>query len=149
MLLCTAHHNALREFFPQFCHRAWLGGQLEVGYGSGADSPNSRPADILVPNWMIGKPAVLDLIVVSPLNSNKLNEAGATGQELQGGSYRAGATGWKLQGGGYRVGATGGSYRWVSSSESQSLQAQCQRSQVQRARLGLHPLGGRDLWVLG
>eukprot|EP00731_Ephydatia_muelleri_P012513 Em0006g1407a len=56
---------------------------------------------------MIGKPAVLDLIVVSPLNSNKLNEAGATGRELQGGSYRAGATGRELQGGSYRAGATG------------------------------------------
>ena len=38
---------------------------------------NSRPADILVPNWMIGKPAAFDLTVVSPLNSATLNEAGA------------------------------------------------------------------------
>ena len=34
-------------------------------------------ADILVPNWMIGKPAAFDLTVVSPLNSATLNEAGA------------------------------------------------------------------------
>ena len=72
-------HNALRDVFSQFCHRAQLGGQLEVGYGSGADSPHSRPADILVPNWMIGKPAAFDLMVVPPLNSNTLNEVGATG----------------------------------------------------------------------
>ena len=72
-------HNALRDVLSQFCHRARLGGQLEVGHGSGADSPHSRPADILVPNWMIGKPAAFDLTVVSPLNSNTLNEAGATG----------------------------------------------------------------------
>ena len=26
-------HNALRDVFAQFCHRARLGGQLEVGYG--------------------------------------------------------------------------------------------------------------------
>ena len=132
MLLCTAHHNALREFFPQFCHRAWLGGQLEVGHGSGADSPNSRPADILVPNWMIGKPAVLDLIVVSPLNSNKLNEAGATGLELQGGSYRAGATGRELQGGSYRAGATGwelqgGSYRVGATGGSAAQKAKARK----------------------
>ena len=72
-------HNALRDVFSQFCHRARLGGQLEVGQGSRADSPNNRPADILGPNWMIGKPAALDLMVVSPLNSKTLNEVGATG----------------------------------------------------------------------
>ena len=52
-------------------------GQLEVGHGYGAESSLSRPADILVPNWMIGKPAAFDLTVVSPLNSTTLNEAGA------------------------------------------------------------------------
>ena len=55
------HHNALRDLYAQFCHRAWLGGQIEVGHGSGSDSPNSRSADIVVPNWMIGKPAAFDL----------------------------------------------------------------------------------------
>ena len=74
----VVRHNALRDDFAQFCHRVWLDGQLEVGHGSGGDSPNSRPADILVLNWMIGKPAAFDLIVVSPLNSNTLNEVGAT-----------------------------------------------------------------------
>ena len=71
-------HNALRDVFAQFCHRARLGGQLEVGYGSGGDVSNSRPADFLVPNWTLGKPATFDLTVVSPLNSNTLIEAGAT-----------------------------------------------------------------------
>ena len=72
------HHNALRDAFAQFCHRAWLGGQLEVGHRSGDNSTNSRPADILVPNWMIGKAAAFDLTVVSLLNSNTLNEVGVT-----------------------------------------------------------------------
>ncbi|KAL5473662.1 hypothetical protein EMCRGX_G028172 [Ephydatia muelleri] len=67
----------LRDVFAQFCHRARLGGQLEVGHGYGAEKSLSRPADILVPNWMIGKPAAFDLTVVSPLNSTTLNEAGA------------------------------------------------------------------------
>ena len=71
-------HNALRDVFAQFCHRARLGGQLEVGYGSGGDVSNSRPADFLVPNWTLGKPAAFDLTVVSPLNSNTLIEAGVT-----------------------------------------------------------------------
>ena len=74
----VVHHNAARDVFAQFFHRAWLGGQLEVGHRSGCDGTNSWPADILVPNWMIGKPAAFDLTVVSPLNSNTLNEVGAT-----------------------------------------------------------------------
>ena len=63
-------HNAQRDVFAQFCHRARLGGQLEVGHGSGSDSSHSQPADILVPNWLSGKPAAFDLTIVSPLNSN-------------------------------------------------------------------------------
>ena len=51
------HHNSLRDVFAQFCHRARLGGQLEVGHVYGAESSLSRPADFLVPNWTIGKPA--------------------------------------------------------------------------------------------
>ena len=47
-----------------------------MGLGRG-DSSLSRPVDILVPNWMIGKPAALDLTVVSLLYSTTLNEAGA------------------------------------------------------------------------
>ncbi|KAL5457674.1 hypothetical protein EMCRGX_G034959 [Ephydatia muelleri] len=74
----VVRHNALRDVFAQFCHRARLGGQLEVGYGLGGDVSNSRPADFLVPNWTLGKPAAFDLTVVSPLNSNTLIEAGAT-----------------------------------------------------------------------
>ena len=58
-------HNGLRDVFVQFGHRAGLGGQLEVGHRSGADSSHSRPVDILVPNWTIGKPAAFDLTVVS------------------------------------------------------------------------------------
>ena len=78
-------HNALRDVFAQFCHRARLGGQLEVGYGSGGDVSNSRPADFLVPNWTLGKPTAFDLTVVSPLNSNTLIEAGTTSGSAAGG----------------------------------------------------------------
>ena len=65
--------NALRDVFAQFCHRARLGGQLEVGHGSGSDSSHSQPADILVPNWLCGKLAAFGLTVVSLLNSKTLN----------------------------------------------------------------------------
>ena len=77
-------HNGLRDVFAQFFHRARLSGQIEISYGSGGDGTNSRPADIHVPNWMIGKPAAFDLTVVSPLNSNTLNEAGATSRSAAG-----------------------------------------------------------------
>ena len=107
-------HNALRDVFAQFCHRARLGGQLEVGHGSGSDSSHSRPADILVPNWLSGKPAAFDLTVVSPLNSKTLNETGATGGSAAG-----------------------------------NAETYSQRSEVQGDRLGLCPLGSRDLWMLG
>eukprot|EP00731_Ephydatia_muelleri_P007211 Em0003g1459a len=40
--------------------------------------------DILVPNWLSGKPAAFDLTVISPLNSKTLNEAGATGGSATG-----------------------------------------------------------------
>ena len=70
MLLCATCLEGC--FFSPILSYGRLGGQLEVGHGFEADSPNSGPADILVPNWMIGKPA-------SPLNSNTLNEAGAAG----------------------------------------------------------------------
>ena len=64
-------HNSLRYVFAQFCHRARLGGHLEVGHGYGAESLLSRPVDILVANWMIGKPVAFDLhvTVISPPNS--------------------------------------------------------------------------------
>ena len=62
-----------------------------------------------MPNWTIGKPAAFDLTVVSPLNSNTLNEAGATSGSVAG---RA-------------------EVRKHNANDPM---------QVQRARLGLHPL---------
>ena len=34
-----------------------------------------RPADILVPNWELGRPGAFDLTITSPLNSTVLSEA--------------------------------------------------------------------------
>eukprot|EP00731_Ephydatia_muelleri_P025227 Em0017g310a len=69
-------HNSLRDVFVEFCHRACLGGQVEVGSGQGHDRLNSRPADVLVKNWHLGKPAAFDLTITSPLNPTTLTEAG-------------------------------------------------------------------------
>ena len=69
-------HNSLRDVFVEFCHRACLGGQVEVGSGQGHDRLNSRPADVLVKNWHLGKPAAFDLTITSPLNPTTLTEVG-------------------------------------------------------------------------
>ena len=69
-------HNSLRDVFVEFCHRACLGGQVEVGSGLGLDRLHSRPADVLVNNWHLGKPAAFDLTITSPLNPTTLTEAG-------------------------------------------------------------------------
>ncbi|KAL5460165.1 hypothetical protein EMCRGX_G033593 [Ephydatia muelleri] len=42
------------------------------------DKHNTRPADVLVPNWSLGKPAAFDLTNTSPLNPSILSEAGVT-----------------------------------------------------------------------
>ena len=49
-----------------------------VGSCFGHDKLNTRPADVLVPNWSLGKPAAFDLTVTSLLNPSILSEAGVT-----------------------------------------------------------------------
>ena len=39
---------------------------------------HTRPADLFVPNWVLGKPAAFDLSVTSPLNPTTLLEASVT-----------------------------------------------------------------------
>ncbi|KAL5510763.1 hypothetical protein EMCRGX_G006364 [Ephydatia muelleri] len=65
------------DVFYDFCQRACLGPRLEMGCGAGSDS-QSRPADVLVPNWDLGKPAAFDLSVTSTLQSSALLEASVT-----------------------------------------------------------------------
>ena len=52
--------------------------------GLSAGQQTSRPADILVLNWMIGKPAAFDVTVVSSLNPITLIEAGARSESAAG-----------------------------------------------------------------
>ena len=58
-------HNKLRDIFSDFCQRACLGPRLEMGCGAGFTNTQSHPADVLVPNWNLGKPAAFDLSVTS------------------------------------------------------------------------------------
>ena len=77
----VTRHNKLRDTLTETCHRAHLSIKVEAGSNLSKDHSHTRPADILVPNWSLGKPAAFDLSVTSPLNSNVLLEAGlAAGQ---------------------------------------------------------------------
>ena len=48
---------------------------MEVGSGLEHDARHTRPADVLVPNWVLGKPAAFDITVTSPLTPITLYKA--------------------------------------------------------------------------
>ena len=60
-------HNRIRDTILELCQRACLGAQLEAGSSLGHEKRQTRPADILVPNWELGQPAAVDLSITSPL----------------------------------------------------------------------------------
>lgn len=45
----------------------------------GYDRDRTRPVDVLVPSWKLGKSAAFDLTVVSPLTQENISGAGDTG----------------------------------------------------------------------
>ena len=69
----TARHNTLRDCLAQYCRRALLNTTMEAG--AGLDTRQTRPADILLPAWILGAPAARDLTVVHPLNTKHLTGA--------------------------------------------------------------------------
>ena len=71
----VSRHNRLGDIFNDFCHFACLAPQLEKG---GWSRDHTRPADVLVPNWVLGKPAAFDLSVTSMLNAQTFQEACVT-----------------------------------------------------------------------
>ena len=74
----VSRHNRLRDVLLESFRLACLGPQVEAGSGLGHEGHRTRPADILIPHWDLGKPAALDLTVTSTLNSSTLMEAGVT-----------------------------------------------------------------------
>ena len=72
----VSQHNQLRNTFFESCRQAGIhvGGQIEVGSGLEHDVQHTRPADVLVPNWDLGKPAAFDFTVASPLNQSILTD---------------------------------------------------------------------------
>ena len=58
------HHKGLRDALFEPCRSAGVGGQMDVG-------SHIWPADVLLPNWDLGKPVAFDLTVTSPLNHSQ------------------------------------------------------------------------------
>ena len=62
----VTRHNKLRDTLAETCCRAHLSFKVEAGSNLTHDHSHTRPADILVPNWSLGKPAAFNLSVTSP-----------------------------------------------------------------------------------
>eukprot|EP00731_Ephydatia_muelleri_P003661 Em0001g3661a len=69
-------HKKIRDILVATCRLAHIGVQVEVGNNLTHDHNKTRPADILLSNWFLGKPAALDVSITSPLNPLTLLEAG-------------------------------------------------------------------------
>ena len=63
----VTHHNRIRDTIFELCQLACLGAQLEARSSLGHEERQTRPADILVPNWKLGQHAAIDLSITSPL----------------------------------------------------------------------------------
>ncbi|KAL5470985.1 hypothetical protein EMCRGX_G029055 [Ephydatia muelleri] len=74
----VSRHNKLRDVLTEFSRRAHLGVQVEMGSNVTPNHSHTRPADLLVPNWVLGKPAAFDLSVTSSLNPTIILEASET-----------------------------------------------------------------------
>eukprot|EP00731_Ephydatia_muelleri_P011996 Em0006g890a len=68
----------IRDILVETCRRAHIGDKVEVGNNLSRDHSKTRPADILLPNWFLGRTAALDVSITSPLNPVTLLEAGVS-----------------------------------------------------------------------
>ena len=71
----VSRHNKLCDVLAESCRQAHLGVQVEMGSNVTPNHSHTRPADLLVPNWVLGKPAAFDLSVTSPFNPTIIMEA--------------------------------------------------------------------------
>ena len=60
--------NMIRDILVETCRRVHIGVKVEVGNNLSRDHSKSRPADILLPNWFLGRTAALDVSITSLLN---------------------------------------------------------------------------------
>eukprot|EP00731_Ephydatia_muelleri_P009826 Em0005g412a len=72
----VTRHNQLRNVLAETCRIAHLSVKVEMGSNLTSEHDHSRPADILLPNWALGKPAAFDISVTSPLNPKIISVAG-------------------------------------------------------------------------
>ena len=77
IIIIMTRHNQLRDCIADFCHKACLSPQIEKGSGI-LPKDQSRPADILEPNWSLSRPAAFDIKVINPLNLQFIQEAAQT-----------------------------------------------------------------------
>ncbi|KAL5487296.1 hypothetical protein EMCRGX_G019879 [Ephydatia muelleri] len=56
----VSRHNRIRDILVETCRRAHIGVKVEVGNNLSRDHSKTRPADILLPNWFLGRTAALD-----------------------------------------------------------------------------------------
>ena len=82
-----ARHNAIRDVV--FCAAESSGPAPSKETPNVIPDSQSRPADILIPNWSAGRPAALDVHVISPLQQQTIREAASTpGHALEVGTRR-------------------------------------------------------------
>ena len=74
----VSRHNRIRDILVETCRRAHIGVKVEVGNNLSRDHSKTRPADILLPNWFLGRTAALDVSITSPLYPVTLLEAGVS-----------------------------------------------------------------------
>ena len=64
----VTRHYRLHDCSVEVCCRAHIGVRVEVGNNLTPSHSKTRPADILIPNWVMGRTAALDVSVTSLLN---------------------------------------------------------------------------------
>ena len=69
----VTRNNKLHDTLAETCCRAHLSVKVEAGSSLTHDHSHTRPADILVPNWSLGKLAAFDLSVTSPFGTSGLS----------------------------------------------------------------------------
>ena len=69
----VVRHNRLRDAMVKLASAAGLAPQKEMGSSFGDPS---RPADLLINDWSLGKAGAFDITAVSPLTSENLHGAG-------------------------------------------------------------------------
>ena len=57
----VTRHNRLRDIFVEFCRQGHLSVRVEAGFGLSRVQRNTRPADVLVQDWVRGSPAAIDI----------------------------------------------------------------------------------------